>query len=159
MIDDEKYISPKYLDRCLENVETKFDNIEQALVRIEKHLEKQNSSITELQTESNKRLIVVEDFRHLEKDFNTFVEKDFGSVKIKVDNIDKKLLEVWFFLKHPKVFFGMIIVIVSATLGFSYFNNRKNSDIEKKVNNIESYVKIPNAQTRILKAYPDTLNY
>ncbi len=153
---EEDYISQKYLDKCFENVQNKFATLEKTLTNIEKHLEKQNGSIGELQKESNKRLVVVEDFRHLEKEFNDFVGKDFDSVKTKVDDIDKNLLEVRFFTKYPKVFFGIIIIIVSATLGVSYFNNRKNVDIEKKVNHIESYVKIPFAPTRSLNAYPDT---
>ena len=138
----------KYLNKCFENVELKFNNLEQSLNRIEKHLEKQNGSIAELRTESNKRLVVVEDFRHLEKDFET--------VKTKIDDIDKNLLEVRFFTKYPKVFFGIVIVIVSATLGFSFYNSRDNKAIRETVGGIKTSIEIANAPTRSLKNIPDT---
>lgn len=146
----EEMVSQKYLDKCFENVQSKFGSIEKTLGNIEKHLEKQNGSVARLQEESNKRLIIVEDFRHL--------EKDFESVKDKVDKIDKDLLEVWFFKKYPKVFIGILTAAVLATLGISFFNKKDMKEIRTKVNYIEAYEKIPFAPTRgAVEAFPDTV--
>ena len=131
-------------------LEDKFDTIEKSLDRIEAHLKKQNGAIGDLQTESNKRLIVVEDFRHL--------EKQFDCVKTKVEEIDQDLLEVWFFKKYPKIFIGLITVAVLATLGMSFFNKKDMKEIRTKVNYIEAYEKIPFAPTRgAVEAFPDTV--
>ena len=121
-------------------LQERFDRLNEKLDTIVSQTTKTNNRVTHLEDKSNERQIVIDDFRHL--------EKDFDCVKKKVDEIDKNLLEVWFFKKYPKVFIGIITAAVFATLGISYFNNRKNSDIEKKVNYIESYVKIPYAPTR-----------
>ena len=130
-------------------LEDKFETIEKSLDRIEAHLKKQNGAIGDLQTESNKRLIVVEDFRHL--------EKQFDCVKTKIEKIDQDLLEVWFFKKYPKVFLGVIAAGVLATLGLSFWNNQKAKDMSKKINYIEAYEKIPFAPERGgVAAYPDT---
>ena len=131
-------------------LEDKFQTLEKSLNRIENHLQKQNGSIGDLQSESNKRLLVVEDFRHL--------EREFGCVKTKVEKIDQDLLEVWFFKKYPKIFIGLIAAAVLATLGISFFNTKDMKEIRTKVNYIEAYEKIPNAATRGgVAAYPDTV--
>lgn len=120
------------------------------LEKIEDQTIKTNNRVNHLETESNNRQVVVNDFRHL--------EAEFKGVKEKVEKIDNELLEFWFFKKYPKVFLGLITVLVCATLGLSYLNNKKNAVIEKEVNYIKDYVKIPFAPIRGLKVFPDTLN-
>lgn len=125
----------------------KFKGVEESLERIEKHLEKQNSSVAKLQDESNKRQEVVDDFRHL--------EKDFECVKQKVDKLDKDLLEVWFFKKYPKVFIGLLTILVAIALGMSTVGTIKTSvnnvivkEIQQKFDDLELSYKILNAPTR-----------
>jgi len=83
-------------------LEDKFERIEGSLERIERHLDKQNSSIAHLWEESNKRQIVVEDFRHL--------EKDYGCMKQDVKDIKCDIEELRIFKKHPT--WGIILITV-----------------------------------------------
>lgn len=133
----------QYIEKCFGTIDEKLDMVIDQMT-------KANHRVSKLEDKSNDRQIVIDDFRHL--------EKEFGCVKQKVEDIDKNLLEVWFFKKYPKVFFGIITIIVLTTLGLSFFNSRDNRDIRKTVNDIEAFVKIPNAPIRgAIKAFPDTL--
>lgn len=67
-----------------------------------------NSRVNHLEEKSNERQVVIDDFRHL--------EKEFECVKQKVDKIDNDLLEVWFFKKYPRVFIGILTVAIIVAL-------------------------------------------
>jgi hypothetical protein len=126
-----------------------FSNVNKQISSLSNHIATQNGTVKDLVNESIKRQQAVSDFRHL--------EEEFKGVKDKVEQIDKDLLEVWFFKKYPKVFLGIITAAVLATLGFSTINNWKVRNISKKVNYIEAYEKIPYAPTR--GAVMDTLKF
>lgn len=133
----------KYVEKCFGTIDEKLDMVIDQMT-------KANHRVSKLEDKSNERQVVIDDFRHLEKDFNC--------VKQKVEEIDKSLLEVWFFKKYPKVFIGIIAVAVLATFGISFFNKKDMKEIRTKVNWIEAYEKIPYAPTRgAIMAYPDTL--
>jgi hypothetical protein len=133
----------KYVEKCFGTIDEKLDMVIDQMT-------KANHRVSKLEDKSNERQVVIDDFRHLEKDFNC--------VKQKVEEIDKSLLEVWFFKKYPKVFIGIIAAAVLATFGMSFFNKKDMKEIRTKVNWIEAYEKIPYAPTRgAIMAYPDTL--
>lgn len=133
----------KYVEKCFGTIDEKLDMVIDQMT-------KANHRVSKLEDKSNERQVVIDDFRHLEKDFNC--------VKQKVEEIDKSLLEVWFFKKYPKVFIGIIAAAVLATFGISFFNKKDMKEIRTKVNWIEAYEKIPYAPTRgAIMAYPDTL--
>lgn len=135
-----------YLEKCFDAVNERFDAINKRLDDILEQTTKTNSRVNHAEDKINGRQKDVDDFRHL--------EKEFGSVRDKVDKIDRDLLEIWFFKKYPKVFFGILAVAVAAILGLSINNNQKVKDIKQKVNYIEAYEKIPNAPTRgAIEAY------
>ena len=136
-----------YLQEC-------FENIQNSLTKIEKHLEKQNSSIIDLQKESNNRMVVVEDFRHL--------EKDYEGMKKNVSDIKTDIEELRIFKKHPT--WGLILIsvfVIGMALSAyqtikSIGGSKNNEELIQKVRDIEAYIKIPNAPTRSIHAFPDT---
>jgi hypothetical protein len=131
-------------------LQERFDRLNEKLDTIVTQTTKTNNRVTHLEEKSNERQVVIDDFRHL--------EKDFDCVKRKVDEIDKNLLEVWFFKKYPKVFIGILTAAVLATLGISFFNKIDMKEIRTKVNYIEAYEKIPSAPTRGAVNLPDSLH-
>jgi len=90
-----------YIERC-------FKTIDEKLNTIVGQTTKTNGKVQELEDESNKRQVVIDDFRHL--------EKEFKFVKEKVDKIDNDLLEVWFFKKYPRAFVGVLVAAVISAL-------------------------------------------
>jgi len=130
-------------------INAQFININEQVGSLSNHIRDQNGTVKDLVRESLKRQEAVNDFRHL--------EKEFKAVKDKVEDMDEKLLEVWFFKKYPKIFIGVIAAAVLATLGISAFNNKKVREIGTKVNFIEAYEKIPYAPIRGFVIGIDTL--
>lgn len=139
MLEPEDY---KYLDKCFEVINNQLKTVIEQVTRT-------NNRVTHLEDKSHERQVVIDDFRHL--------ETEFKCVREKVDEIDKSLLEVWFFKKYPKVFIGIITAAVLATFGISFFNKKDMKEIRTKVNYIEAYEKIPFAPERgAVEAFPDT---
>jgi hypothetical protein len=90
-----------YLEKSFRVIDEKLDTIVTQTTRT-------NSRVNHLEEKSNERQVVIDDFRHL--------EKEFECVKQKVDKIDNDLLEVWFFKKYPRVFIGILTVAIIVAL-------------------------------------------
>jgi hypothetical protein len=90
-----------YLEKSFRVIDEKLDTIVTQTTRT-------NCRVNHLEEKSNERQVVIDDFRHL--------EKEFECVKQKVDKIDNDLLEVWFFKKYPRVFIGILTVAIIVAL-------------------------------------------
>lgn len=167
MTEKEEELKDSLCDEKMKGLTLLIEGLSKDIKGLSNHIAESNGTVKDLVKESIKRQEVIHDFRHLETEFDKFTEKDgpFDCLKRKVDKIDTELLEVWFFKKYPKVGLGIITAAVLGTLAISAFSNKKTNDgydkielIERKVNYIENYIKIPNAPTRgAINAYPDTI--
>lgn len=99
------------LDKLIEN------NIIQSsdLKEIKDQTKRTNNRVTHLEEKSEERQVAVDDFRHLEKEFKN-VKEEIGTVRGRIDKMDKDLLEVWFFKKYPRVLIGILTAAIIAAL-------------------------------------------
>ena len=84
-----------YLQKCFESIDQKLDTIVSQTTRT-------NSRVTKLEDISHDRQIVIEDFRHL--------EKDYEGMKKNVSDIKTDIEELRIFKKHPT--WGLILISV-----------------------------------------------
>ena len=126
------------------------------LDKIEDQTTRTNSRVLHLETESNNRQVVVNDFRHL--------EAEFKGVRDKVEKIDKDLLEVWFFKKYPKIFIGVVAVAIFTALVLVKVDVDKLKDMvhitDQKVNLINVPMRTRGGEVVLMPAevYMDSLN-
>lgn len=123
-------------------LEDKFEGIEKSLNRIEKHLEKQNGSIVDLQIESNKMQQAVNDFYHL--------EQDYKELKDTVKCIDKELDAYYLIKKNPK-FALTIIAVMVIMLGMGIVQTIKSWG--NTVRNIEIMNEIDRLNYKLIEIY------
>ena len=104
----------KYLEKCFESIDGKLDTVIYQVTAT-------NNRVNKLEDKSNERQVVINDFRHLESEFKVCKEK--------IEEIDKNLLEVWFFKKYPKIFVGVIVVAIFTAIALVKVDVNKLKDM------------------------------
>ena len=138
-----------YIEKCFGIIDEKLDTvIDQMTIA--------NHRVEKLEDKSNERQTVINDFRHL--------EKEFGVCKQKIEEIDRNLLEVWFFKKYPKIFVGVIVVAIFTAIAMVKVDVNKLKDMvhvtDQKVNLINVPVRTRGGEVVLMptEVYMDSLN-
>ena len=99
----------QYIEKCFGTIDEKLDTIVEQMT-------KANHRVDKLEDKANERQCVIDDFRHL--------EKDYGCTKAEVVTIKADLEEYRLLKKHPT--FGIILIIVFVVgIGLSAFQTVK----------------------------------
>ncbi len=129
-METDKDFERRYFDEKFNSINKRFDSIDA-------HFAKMNGRVGKLEDITNEHKGVINDFRHM--------EKEFDDIKGQVKTLDKEMLEVRFFKKYPKVFIGILIVSVAAALGMTGFvtvqtskNSNKIEEVREKVDWIDT---------------------
>jgi hypothetical protein len=140
----------KYLEKCFESIDRKLDTVIGQVTTT-------NNRVNKLEDKSNERQVVVDDFHHLEKEFKVCKEK--------IEEIDKNLLEVWFFKKYPKIFIGVVAVAIFTALVLVKVDVNKLKDMvhitDQKVNLINVPMRTRGGEVVLIptEVYMDSLNH
>ena len=103
----------KYLELEFSSIHKSLDQLTADVKEVVKQTTKTNSRVTHL-----------EEFREIgQRAIDTRVPPaDFQRVAEKVDCMEKEFRDVGFFLRHPKLFIGMVVVLVLSVLASGIVN-------------------------------------
>lgn len=115
-------------------VHDKFDDISKTLEKIEDHTAKTNGRVSNIE---NWRVHVDEVIKSRGEKSEEIVER-IEAVEKKMENLEEKLSDAFFFIRHPKLFVGILVVVVLLTLAtfitnnpLKVFDNIPNTEISK----------------------------
>jgi hypothetical protein len=118
----------KYVEKCFGTIDEKLDMVIDQMT-------KANHRVNKLEDKANERQVIIDDFRHL--------EKDYGYTKTEISIIKADLEDYRFFKKHPTL--GVILItvfVIGMTLSTfqtvkSITGSNKNDEIIDRVKAIE----------------------
>jgi t-SNARE complex subunit (syntaxin) len=140
-------------------INAQFVSVNETLDAIEKHMAEQNGTVKDLVAQGINRQVVIDDFKHLEKEY-------YSEIKPCVQTIDKDLDLYRMIRKNPK-FAATILAVIVIVIGMgvvqtvkSWRNNINNTEIIQEMNQINYKLKEVygiSPATRGGIAQPDTL--
>lgn len=131
----------KLIEAQNKSVELQFKGVNDRLDKINGRIGKNEDKVNDiiLQNATNVGIYKEDQAGHYGKCPNT---KKIQEVAEKVEEYEKKRLveyqDLNFFLRHPKVFVGILVVLVVLTIGSLYQGHLTMTELERKANVVES---------------------
>jgi len=101
----------KYLDESFKNIDNNFRDVKNSLQSINNHLEKLNGTVAD----HDKSIALAKAICEVQR-------KKSDNNEARINKIENDLEEYRFFKKYPKIFFGIIVIILLGIVA-TFFNS------------------------------------